>query len=613
MELPPEHRAAGLLIVKRLAELGDARTRLGARAHAKRDPLKRRRYAERQDPWAYARDIFGYNLTKQQDDVLELLVKESRVLVPSGNNLGKTFVLALWGLYRFDAVGALENPDTGEKEQGARILLPGPDHDTVFETLYSEMLVHAARAEMRGHLMPGNRSELSVNWRVRPMWNMEAFSPPARVHLNVQHTASGRHHRNQVALIEEGQGVAEPTWRAAEGMCSSAGNQIVSSFNPTEPVGPAFERATNGSYRVLHLDAFQHPNVVKRKLVIPDAVDFTVVDNRVRADCRDRGPYPGTPLEPEFGDFVYALPPKRGVTEHGPRADGVPGHPDAKPRVYRPGITFTSQVRGQWPRTSTSGLFDLGAWEQAVERWRKKLDPDTVPDCVGFDPAREGDDDPVAAPRWGETADQLLRAYFDAETAGEHAMAELKKHRRARSGELVVFPKSDGVTLATRVNHRFPDSPLSIDEGSVGTSPLDHLARVLHRDVVPVSFAAVPTPPINQSEPWSENLRTQLYVRAAMLTNRGLVDIPDDPLLRQEIFAHSLEPGARVVERFNPRKNRKEKVRVPSVALIAKDEVKKLIGRSPDRSDAWVLSLYTEAIGPRAVPIQPTIGRRVFR
>lgn len=611
MRLPPEQRAHGLILLRKLAEAKDLK---GAKAHARRDVAARRRYAEKRDPWAYARDIFGYSLTPQQDDVLAALLIEPRLLVPSGNNLGKTFILGLWGLYCFDAIASLEDPDTGDREQGARILLPGPDHPTVFQTLYSEMLVHAARAEARGHLMPGERSELSVNWRVRPMWNIEAFSPPARVHLAVQHTASGRHHRNQRALIEEGQGVAEPLWKATEGMCSSAGNQIVSSFNPTEPVGSAYARATNGTYRTIHLDAFEHPNIKQRRLVIPAAVDFKVVDARVR-DCRDRGPYPQTPLEPEYGDFVYALP-RRTQEEIGPRADGIPGHPEARPRVYRPTGTFTAQVRGQWPRSSDTGLFDPGAIDQAVDRWRKGCDPQGPPDGVGFDPAREGDDDPVAAPRWGETADVLLRAYAAAEAMGERAdeaIAELRKNRRVRIGELVVFPKSDGVTLAQRVHHRFPDSPLSIDEGSVGSSPVDHLSRVLMRDVVPVSFAATPAPPINQSEPWSENLRTQLYVRAAMLVNRGLMDLPDDPLLREELLAHKLEYGSKTVERWNERKKRKEKIRVPSVALIAKDEVKKLIGRSPDRSDGCVLGVYTEPIAPRAVPIPPTVSRKVYR
>lgn len=611
MKLPSGQRELAVRLMRRLAELGDAAARKGARSHATRDVIERRRYAESRDPWAYARDVFGYNLTPQQDEVLEALLTESRLLVPSANNMGKTFILALWGLFRFDAMGAMENPDSGDREQGARILLPGPDHDTVFETLYSEMLVHAARAEMRGHLMPGTRSELSVNWRVRPMWNVEVFSPPARVARNVTHTASGRHHRNQCALVEEGQGVAEPLWRATEGMCSSAGNQIVSSFNPTEPVGAAYNRATNGTYRVIHLDAFDHPNVRERRLVIPDAVDFRVVDGRVRDDCRDRGPFPATPLEAEYGDFVYGLP-RLGTPERGPREDGEPGHPDAPLRVYRPGGAFQAQVRGEWPSMSGTGLFDPAALERSMARWREQNDPDTIPDRVGADPAREGRDDATAVPSWGETAEQLLRAYALAEQSGEAAINTLL-NRRTRVGEIVVFPKSDGVTLARSMHYRFPDCPFSIDDGSVGTSPIDHLARVLGRDVVAVSFSAAPHPPVNKSEPWSENLRTQLYLRAALATNRDLIDWPDDPLLKQELLAHSLEYGARVVEQFDSRKGRKEKIRVTSVALIDKDTVKKAIGRSPDRSDGSVLSLYTEAIVPKAAPIQPTVSRRTLR
>src|SRR5690554_6872305 len=66
------------------------RTR-GARAVARRSPAERRRYAA--DPWAYFRDVLGYDLTDQQDEVLELIMRYDRVLVPSGTDLGKTFLL----------------------------------------------------------------------------------------------------------------------------------------------------------------------------------------------------------------------------------------------------------------------------------------------------------------------------------------------------------------------------------------------------------------------------------------------------------------------------------------------------------------------------------------
>jgi hypothetical protein len=573
------------------AVFSPALVRPGTRSQATREIKARRRYALSNDPWAYFADILGLTLTQQQDDVVESLLIESRLLIPSGNNVGKTFLLAGWGIYRFDAVGALEDDETGEPEQGARILLPGPDHETVFKTIYAEILTLANRAELRGHLMPGDRSDRSVLWQVRPKWDMEAFSPPQRVAQQVSHTASGRHHRNQIALVEEGQGVPETVWRGVEGMCSSEGNQIVSSFNPTEPVGPAYQRATNGTYRVIHLSALDHPNIIHREPRVPAAVDFRVIDKRVRADCRDRGAYPGTPIEAEHNDFVYALP-DVGAREQRARKDDIRGARGALPRVYRPGTTFTAQVMGLWPASNEDALFSAGHWDAGVQRWKSSRDPDKTPDRIGADVAREGDDESIDAPAWGPTAEAALRAYFEAELAGPDALEKVRREFRIRIGDMHVLAKGDGVVVAQQLHRRWPSSPITTDEGGVGASPYDHLTRVLRRDVAGVSFAAVAHPPINDSEPWSENLRTQLYVRAALAVNRGLVDPPNDPILREEILAHYVIHGAKTVERKNRTTGYMEKVRVASVALPAKDEIKKLIGRSPDRADTFVLALY---------------------
>lgn len=600
LTLPPEERALATHYLARAA--ASALERKGARSQATRTARARRRYAG--DPWAYFADILGWTLTPQQEEALAVMEAETRVLLPSGNNLGKTFLIGGFGVYVMDAVAALPDAENGAEEQGARILLPGPDHDTVFETVYAEMLSHAARAEARGHLMPGERSDRSVLWRVRAKWHVEVLTPPKRVGQNVAHTASGRHHRNQIALIEEGQGVEEPLWRAAEGMCSSPGNKIISPFNPTEPSGPAYARAQSGGYRVVHLDAFEHPNVKERRAVVPDAVDVAVIDQRVRTDCRDRGPWPGTPLEPDYGDFVYALPPARGAAgsaagaaELGPRADGQLGAPGGALRVYRPNGPFTAQVRGRWPASSDSGLFNSADLDAAMRAWREAKRPPGAPDRVGGDIAREGTDDTVTAPAWGDAADVLLRAYAEAQEqeAAPAALAQLLAARRAYVGELRVFPKGDGPETAQRIARVYPDSPLVLDEGGVGSSPLDHLTRVLGQEAIGVSFGAAALPRV-PGEPWTDNLRTQLYVRAAMVVARGLVLVPHDPLLREELLAHWLEESSRTAEVLVTRKGqpaRRVKQRVPSVALPEKKEIKKRIGRSPDRADAFVLSLFS--------------------
>ena len=544
------------------------------------------------DPWAYFRDILGITLVPQQEEALQMIESFSRVLIPSANNVGKTYLLGGYGVYYLDVVGSTPDPESGE-EMGARVLLPGPDHPTILRTVYSKMMVMAERAESKGHKMPGERSIKSVTWQVKAEWEVEAFSPPKKVTQEVAHTASGRHHINMVALIEEGQGVAEDVWRGAEGMCSTDGNKIVSSFNPTEPSGPAYERART-DYHVLHLDAFDHPNVRRRSVVVPGAIGFKVIDHRV-GKCSDRGPYPLNVPDIEHDDFLYALPPPfAGWEEKGARDDSIPGHPDADVHVWRPTSIFQAQVRGQWPKSFDGGLFSPAKIDASMKRWREGRSPAEVPDRLGVDCAREGDDDTMFCPAWGESGDSLIRKYHNLEMGNQlRAIDEMLANQRIRVGEIHTAPKGKGPPVVEAILRVFPDQcPWNVDEGGVGASVLDHALLVLRlHGVTGVSFAAS-APPRLPGEYLCDNTRAALYCRASMLIDRGLVDIPDDPILRSELLAHSLVSSTRVVEEIVNGSVIKE--RKPSVLILEKPQVKKKIGRSPDRADALVLALWAD-------------------
>src|SRR5205085_8273266 len=98
----------------------------------------------------------------------------------------------------------------------------------------------------------------------------------------------------------------------------------------------------------------------------------------------------------------------------------------------------------------------------------------------------------TAGPRWGESADILLRAYSEAQRSSQASIDLLRATRRLRVGTVRVFPRGKGPELATRLAAIFPGSPFTIDEGGVGTSPLDYLVSVLKRECLGVSFAETP-------------------------------------------------------------------------------------------------------------------------
>jgi hypothetical protein len=589
----PAQRGRALYLANRIYSRGPKAI---VEPKGERDIYERRKFFG--DPARYISEVLGWHLTPQEQRVLEAIEKYDRVLIPSGNNLGKTFLTSAYATYRMDVVGAMPDTETGLEEQGAHIVILGPDGKTI-KTFYKKMLVHAAQAERRGFRMPGQRSEAIVHWWVpgHPEWQVEAISPPKRVGEEVAHGASGRHHANMLIVIEEGAGVGESRFKAAEGMASGDGNKIVSPFNPTEGAGPAFERGKSGSWYVLHMNALDHPNVKHRAIkghaafVGGGAVAFRNIDARVRSQCVDRGPYGKTEVDERQRDFVYALPPSLDAPENGPRKDGHLGHPDGVLHVYRPRNVFQAQVLGQWPLSTDTGLFDSASWEAAEERWKKsKVAPGRPPSRVGVDLAWKNTtgDDICAAPAWGTHSADLLRAYAGARAAGAAAIEKLQR-RRIRVGEIEVIPHGTGPQVAAALFARWPASAFVVDVGGVGTSAYDALGLIDGVEVQPVSFgggAPVPVP----EEDWSENMRTSMYQRAALLLRYGLVDVPPDPLLRQELFAHRVIPKTRRVQVRDEHGGMVDK-RMPSALLMSKDEVKKIIGRSPDRADAFVLAL----------------------
>lgn len=161
---------------------------------------------------------------------------------------------------------------------------------------------------------------------------------------------------------------------------------------------------------------------------------------------------------------------------------------------------------------------------------------------------------------------------------------------RVRVGELRIAPKGDGPTAARYIAKDFRDCPWNVDvTGGIGASIHDHAKQVLHIDSHEVSFSSSP-PSRLPEEPYCENVRAALYIRASMLVNRGLADVPDDPILREEVMAAELVHGTRTAE--VQENGRTIKKRMPSVRILDKDEIRKKIGRSPDRADSFVLSLW---------------------
>lgn len=558
-------------------------------AHTAKQIAKRRAYAERGDPQAYIREVLREKLTPQMERVLGDIVTHERILIPSSTGTGKTHLLSCYALYRFDCVAALPSEKDDLEEQGCIVILSAPTNDHIFRVLYGSIRERAIRAERLGWPIPGEMSDARPAWFVRSDWYLRPISPPERAGMEAAPSGAGTHHRNLVILLDDANGVKPIVWRTSEGNAISPGNQIIAPFNPTETTGPTYTRAQiGGGYHVIHLSAFDHPNVRNRSHEAPGegVISFEEVDRSVRLQCKDIGTPEDRPPDHKHHDFVYALPPDS-ASERGPRDDGILGHPDGTPRVYRPNGTFESYKLGEWPGASKNSLFDRSALEAAQERWKQTAPPTGPPDRLGCDIAyKEKGDDVALVPSWGDDAASLRLAHYQAQEDGAEALAELKATRRIRVGMPVAMPGADGPTVSSEILERFPDvGKYLVDIGGPGTSAYDSLARATGAPVHGISFGAA-APESAPDEDASENMRAAMYTRFAFLVNVGLVDLPPDPELIEDLLAQKVLWKVRMVARSGEEASRR-----PSQAIIEKALIRKSLGRSPDKGDAAALSL----------------------
>lgn len=560
------------------------------------------RYAE--DPAAYFSDILGVRMIDKIEEVLEAILRHDKVAVKSCHDFGKTFTEAGAVTWIMDCRGPLPDPDEPTREQGAIVLLPGPTEKQVLQSVWREVLGHIRRAERRGFKMPGIWSERSVTWYVpgHENWFVTSIHPQGSDGELKSHAASGRHHSELWAFLEEANGLKPALWKGVHGMCATDGNKMVAFANPTEGYGPFKTHCEKPSWHVVTLSAFDHPNIIERQPVIRQAIGLKFVENFILDSCRPIGPYPGIIPDPTHHDFIYGLPEDPeliGVADGQVREDGHLGHPDAPLQVWRPvDEQFPPQVLGEFPKTSSSGLFDGAAWQRAEERALSREGLlEFAPDAVGVDPTGGSDDGdtPAYAPRYGDDIQALLKRYLTAEEDGDlEEMRRILAEDRILIGRIGELAGNDGDAMALELDEIYPDSAWVMDPANQG-SVMVAAARRIRRDreyappVAEINFRRNPfkagaagfvLAERLEPEPLCADARSMMYYRFAWGLRLGLVDIMPDDRLREECLA--LKVQYKTV--FDGEEKRS------AVEIVSKAALKKIIKRSPDYSDAVVLA-----------------------
>jgi hypothetical protein len=223
---------------------------------------------------------------------------------------------------------------------------------------------------------------------------------------------------------------------------------------------------------------------------------------------------------------------------------------------YRPGDLFLVKVMGEFPRESEDQMFPLSWIEAANQRWEEiKQESVEGPLLLGCDIAGMGRDATVFAPR-----------------------------RRGYVGRLLIYSKADHMVSAGRIKNAIAqDGTAFID--TIGEGAGVH-SRLIEQDVNSVSAKFSESADGIQDATGEReflNMRAACYwlLRDALDPRLGgKLALPPDDELTQELTEIHWEVQSNGKIKIEP-----------------KEDIKKRIGRSPDKADAVALTYWPHRIG----------------
>lgn len=488
----------------------------------------------RKDWNRFVRDALGVTLDREQQDILSSVQFNPRTSVASGTARGKDFVAACAALSFLYLTPRWNR--RGELVDNTKVALTAPTERQVKNIMMPEISSLWNRAKSRGIQLTGRLNTSDIR-----MENDEWFLTGFKADENNHEAWSGFHAVNTMFVVTEASGISDDTFGAIEGNLQG-NSRILLVFNPNTPVGYAARSQKGERWAKFRLNSLTAPNVEQKKRVISGQVDYPWVQDklenwctRIREDEQDEAQ----------DDFFF---------------DG---------QWYRPDDLFRIKVLGKFPKVSEDVLIPEQWVELAQERWKQAHlepnDPSLAGEThmLGVDVAGMGRDSSCYVTRIGNWVAPLSAR----NSAGQ------AEHMRI-AGDI------------TQQRRRDPELFVSIDTIGEGAGVY---SRCLETDSSPshiISCKFSESPKIGEKELHDVtgqysfvNMRAYLFwcVRDWLnpKNNTGAMLPPDSELAEEasEIRWSFRSDGKKII-------------------IEPKDDIKKRLGRSPDKFDALANTFY---------------------
>lgn len=503
-------------------------------------PTKNSDYARyQQDPVAFGEQILGESYTEDVKRMMESVRDNVITVAQSGNGTGKTHGAARIATWFYKCF-----PDSQVYTAAA------PPEDNLKRLLWGEIgdLQHKHPDVFKGdklNVLHVGRSPLSFLCGVTIPMSGDAKTREAKF--------SGKHAPYLLFIIDEGDAVPDEVYQGIESCMSGGHVRLLIMFNPRQKKGAVY-RKVRGSEdekeaNVVRLTAFTHPNVVSGEDRIPGAVDRETTVRRINMWTRPLSQYETIGAEcfhlPAFLEGATCKKPGGGM--FAPLAAGTY-------KIVEP--AFSYMVLGQYPAQGSAQLISEEWVNRARARWdayvaqNGEKPPIGTRGTMGLDVADLGDDLNCVCMRYGGFVPRLKTwGGVDPTVTVERAVLEYQ-HMAAMQ--------------------------VCVDSIGVGASVAPAMAKrkcVAHR--VMVSEKATIKSELGEFG----ILRDQLWwqVREWLRTDPGAMLPPDEELTEElTVPTYGMDKG--------------------KLKIMAKDTMKELLKRSPNKADALGLTFYEPEI-----------------
>ena len=311
------------------------------------------------DPLGFIKNILGIERLTDEQKAIVISVWENKYTgVKAAHNVGKTFIEACTVLSYIMLYA------------NSIVITTAPTARQVRDLLWAE--INNLYAGIKNPFI-GEIKLMGLS--VGPKWFAAGIATEAGKEEQSAVKFQGYHSGRILVVLDEAVGINSSIWEAVDGIASSENSKVLAVGNPSTINCTFKKHLEKKDWRVFNINALNHPNVKKKKEIIPGAVSYGWVEDKIKLWCKVT-PKPAS-KEDETKEHIFKF----------------------KRKYYKPNSLFLWKVLGEFPDDSTDGLFPLYKIQQAVERGSVDTKSESLPIIchLGIDAARFGSDYSVFA------------------------------------------------------------------------------------------------------------------------------------------------------------------------------------------------------------------------